>query len=734
MSIAWGWSQSARGTTVQVGLDVSQAEEDSQVTVTAVAYMRCTAGWVSDSYNTVVFSGRVNDTIRNANINLRAGQQIELGRQSWVDERSSDSRPETINVRVDGFTVGAPSASVTYYVPALSAPAPEPYPDPGPDPYYPGLYAPEKPLLLVTRDSDSRMNLSWSVWTTHETSTITSFEIRRQDDGGVWRTVLNPYGLMSSWVDTSVSVGHYYSYSIRSIGSGGESDWSTFGPIYTTPLPPSDIVASRDGADIILRWVNNGVGEYRTSIWKGDTTDSSARLVEDLLPGVTSYRIVGASPLESHMFTVGHQTPNGLSVTATSNTIRLASAPLAPTVLAPSGVPKPAGGEVTFVWRHNPMDSSSQTKYELRYRTQSRGQWITVTGTASQSHKATLSSSASVCEWQVRTWGQDEDKPSDWSVVAQFELVDPPSATFLAPSPGGTVTSDATEVRFRSSNYPAFYELRVSYPGYYCTFTGNDDKDFSVPLSNLPNGVTVTLRLTVTDKVTSPVVTQTFQVKYASPPAPTADTYWDPKSGVVTLTIKAPSGSATTEIVDHVRVERSIDAGPWELVDERAYNGATLTDSSAGGANKNTYRLTAVSSQGTSVTGIVVVDTRPRPLAGFSFSMGTSGMPLVLRWNPDIVFRPSLADKKLHRMAGRVLPVVFAGVQVERLLTVTTVVPFDESSVIGDVERLSLEARPILYRDPTGRRFWCTLTGVSIESSRRARTYSVSMTVVEVDR
>lgn len=601
--------------------------------------------------------------------------------------------------------------------------------------YYPGSFTPEKPQLFrVTRASDTRMNLVWTVWTTPEASTITSFEIRRQDDGGEWRTILTPYRSTASWADTSVSAGHYYSYAIRSVGSGGKSDWVTFGPIYTTPRPPSDIVASRDGADIILRWVNRGVGEYRTSVWEGDTTSSSARLVEDLRPGVTTYRVRGASPLKSHTFTVGHRTPDGLTATARSNTIRLASAPLAPTSLTPSGVPQPADGEVTFTWRHNPTDTSSQTKYELQYLPKPRGQWVTVTGAGAQSHTITAPSGASACEWKVRTWGQDKDKPSPWSSLARFELVDPPTATFLAPSAGGTVTSDATEVRFRSSTYPAAYELQVSYPGYSRTFSGYGDKDFAVPLSGLPNGVTVSLQLTVTSKVTSRVVAQTFRVKYAAPPEPTADTHWDPMTGIVTLTIKAPSGSAATEIVDHVRVERSIDAGPWDLVDEDAHDGDMITDSSAGGANKNTYRLTVVSTRETSTTGVVVVDTQTRPLSGFSFSLGTSRAPLILRWNPDLVFRPSLADKKLHRMAGRVSPVVFAGAHVERLITVNTVVPFDEASVLGDVERLSLEARPILYRDPTGRRFWCTLTGVSIESSRRSRTYNVSMTAVEVAR
>ena len=53
---------------------------------------------------------------------------------------------------------------------------------------------------------------------------------------------------------------------------------------------------------------------------------------------------------------------------AYSNTVQLLSAPNPPTGLTPNGPVRPVDEPVLFQWTHNPVDSSSQTAYELRHR------------------------------------------------------------------------------------------------------------------------------------------------------------------------------------------------------------------------------------------------------------------------------------------------------------------------------------------------------------------------------
>lgn len=105
-----------------------------------------------------------------------------------------------------------------------------------------------------------------------ESAPLNNFVVEKSTDGKNWEQVVaTPNGF---YTDPYVSVGHAYDYRIKAVGEGGESDWAYVPRIYMPPARPGSVSVSRTGTDVTVRWVNVGVGDYRTRVFRDGKLDA----------------------------------------------------------------------------------------------------------------------------------------------------------------------------------------------------------------------------------------------------------------------------------------------------------------------------------------------------------------------------------------------------------------------------------------------------------------------------
>lgn len=719
MAITWGPVQSAQGASVQLGLDFSTATQATSQTVVAIVYLRCTAGYVSDNYNTLVFYGDVSKSISNVNGTISAGQSHELGRATFTVPRlQGRANAYAVGARLDGYTVGTPSVTKNGSVPSA------------------GYNSPARPLLYVTRQSDSRVQITWDT-TPDPGAPVHGFNLEQREDGGTWRRIMNTAdGTLRGWTDTSVSRGHVYDYRVRAVGPGGESEWNTYNGLYMTPFAPASVVAARDGQDVVVTWANRGVGDYTTHVWQGDTTAGAANLSGPLDPGVTSFRVTGLDVTKEYVFTVGHITPDGLTATTVSNTVRLLAAPLAPTNLTPDGGYQPIYANVRFSWSHNPTDGTAQSKYEFRYRTSQGGAWNTVTGTTSNQYYSRSLPSGSIFEWQVRTWGQDITKPSEWSSIAAVTPATRPTASFISPAAQTTITSDRATIEFSSSRYPASYTLKVESGDETREYQGYGSGQFTRTLTGLPNNSDVMLWLKVHNKVESGPVTRALKVKYAAPAEPTGSANWVGDTGVVGVHGVSRDGQVTT---DHVNVYRQQADGTLVLLGTLpAYSYDTVPDPVAP-LTGATYVVEAVAPSGS--TTRVAVAVGPAPVQATYLNWGAGVAKWVrFRHNPTTTVSTGRGVVE-QEFAGHALPRVVFTDRVSRQVDIggtlagfyagdTDSTPDEQARMLLD--DLAMTDTPVVVRLVTGETFTGYVTGVKASRALWGG-WQASLTFVEAE-
>lgn len=720
MAISWGPVQSINGggTRVRLGLDFSTATYDTSQTVRAIAYLECLAGSVTDNYNTLVFYGAVSSSASNINGTISAGQVNEVGRATFTVARLyGQNNPYSVGVRLDGYTVGTPSATKSGYAPAA------------------GYSAPERPYLYVTRQSDSRVAISWEATST-AAAPVHGFNLEQREDGGTWRRIMNTAdGTLSGWTDTSVSAGHVYSYRLRAVGPGGQSDWNTYAALYMTPNPPSSVVATREGNAVVLTWVNAGVGDYETHVWQGDTTAGSANISGALKPGVNTFRVTGLDVTKEYVFRVGHVTPSGLSASTLSNTVRLLAAPLAPTNLAPNGAFEPTSTPIKFTWSYNPTDGTAQSQFLFRHRKVGATSWSSSGHRLSSDASYQMSlSQAGTYEWQVRTWGQDTTKPSPWSQIATVNTQPRPNVSWV--SPPSSVTSDRVTVTFTdqiAGEHSFEVELVVDGDTVRRISGTKQSGNRAVSFTGLANGASCSVRVRVLDRVWSTWATATFKVTYSAPGAPKVTPTWQREMGVVTLRV---GFSQVSPVTNYVRVERLSPStgGQPVLIADRVRDAATVTDNTPSGNGVNRYRVTAVNTALNTVSAVVVeVDTTREPILDILLTPVSGASPVRVRWNPERQMTFSVTDMVFHHMAGRSKPVVFSGLHRDREIKVEGTILGSEASSVEGFLALVDAGVPVLYRDPAGVRVWGAISSIDIGRSRQVGSHDVSFTVTEVD-
>lgn len=582
--------------------------------------------------------------------------------------------------------------------------------------------------LVATRNSDTQITLTWT-----RNGTYSGAVIQRRTNGGAWQQVGAPSGNVASFTDTTTVANRKYEY--RVIGRAGNAQstaWSNVATVYTSPAVPTGVSATRQGSGIAVS--ASGTPPYATAY---DVRDGATQVGSAVaLP----WTHAAPDPATPHTYQVRARIGSLVSDwSAASNTVQLLTPPNAPANLAPNGAVLPDDVAVTFSWKHNPVDSSAQTAYELRYRVPS-GAWTTLTGTTASQRAVNFPVGAR--EWQVRTKGAHPDFGA-WSAIAAFTVVSRPGVAIVQPD----TEWDASILQvawtfFQAQSRPqSAWQLQL--------LDANDEVMESRSESGAATTATLRRRVTegvwtvnvraATGDVWSAWASTSFTVVFDPPAVPSISAEWDEQQGGVNLSIGVGTASGAPATV-RIVVERSVDGEVWEQVAEVA-SSASLIDWESLTYGDTAYRATAFTAEGAAAVATTIVQAR----SGALWLSGGTGFGVTARlpYDPTVSITAG-RQRTLKQYAGRKLPVAYTGEALARVVAVSGEIS-DRDEDTADVEAMSriaqLEHDEFLYRDPDGRRIYGQIG--SIQLPRKSSTphpdgweglWGYSFTLTETER
>lgn len=595
--------------------------------------------------------------------------------------------------------------------------------------------APAKPTNVTARRvTDAQIAVSFTTAST-TAAPVTSAVIERSVDGGAFGALVTVNGAgAKTFTDSGTAAGHYYQYRVAAKGNGGTSTTVTSPIVYTTPLAPTNVAATKSGMDIALSWVNKARGQVTNRIYEGTS------LVANLAGDATSFLIAAPTPTSPHSYSVVAVSPDGLeSPRSTSNLVQLALAPYPPTNLSPNSTYIPTGASIELAWSYNSADTSEQTRYEIQTATNpTNPTWVTIETTTTDRKETTVAAGTAARSflWRVRTWGQDDTKPSPFSEPARIDVVVPPTITITAPGEGGVVDKNTTQILLNttSSENPLYWETRLldgsreiaTGSGTFMTKTGTWN------VAGLENAHTYTVTARVGGKVWSNHVTRAFTVTYAAPPQPSIDGSYQDADASVQLEITNPAGEPA---IAYNIVQRSHGSGFYTIAENVRANTVLIDHTPPLNADLF-YRVIAVSTLGTQSISATEWVAKPR-VRGVWLNWGIDGSKKVhLVWNVPRATKPELVYANEYVFAGHSLPTLVAGDVVRRETTISAYLgKHSEKKVrqaVSLLEEAALADTPVILRRGEYPSLSGYISGISLPMDETG-TYTVSLTHIQTD-
>lgn len=636
LAITWGsWDTNAR-----VGVEaVRSSSTTSAETWTVRAYLerRYTTTWDQTGTSKWTLSGAVSGS---GTISVASGGslQILLATKSVTINKaygSTQSKSVTLSVtKFSSYNPGSVTVKFTVAARAYSAPA--------------------KPSNVTgSYVAANKVKATWAKVATTG-APVSGFTVAIRREGGTWSyTKLG--SSVTSWTSAVLATGYRYQVAVRQEGAGGVSAYVESTYVAVTPNAPSNVSAARTNTDdILVSWTgNSSIAGTKFEVWDGDT------LVGSNISG-TQWTHVAPSLTSAHQYRV-REVINGLysPYSAYSGTVQLLSAPLAPTDLSPNGGALPYGSTVSVSWEHNPVDTTAQTGFEVRYRLNS-GSWTTLSGTTAAKVTLPVSTVASgtEVEYQVRTKGTHADF-SPWSATASFTMLSRPSLTITMPT---TVTSDSFTATLKSSVTSAVsWEAEIRFNSVVVqTLTGYGVPPIDVEVTGVPNGTSVSVRARIMTQVWSNWITSASRtVSYTPPATPVLFASWDSANAAVVLTVANPDNN-TVPVVGNA-FERRYDGGQWQLLTADPGLDVTVTDYTPALNKHVEYRVGASAETGVIAWSEPVTPTGSFPPAHYVNFGDGYGQVVVLRYNPEQTISPGLETVELVYFAGQSTPTALIG-------------------------------------------------------------------------
>lgn len=682
-------------------------------TVTVTGSVKAGAGFgFTDSNNSLANSGSLlGSGSRSVSINVATGGEDEIYTFSKVVTLTTSAQGHTLAFSLTGVDyVGSSltaSVSTTVSIPAQTASA-----------------APSAPTgVSVTRVSDARHDLAWSA-----SGTIADFEVERwrlSNGNTDYYPAATPGGAARAWSDTTSMPNDRAGWRIRARNSAGVSAWVYTSDVYTTPAAATGLSVSRAGSEATVSWTVAALAaasqtiQSRTSAdgvtwtaWAdvaghvGFSAAATSRVITGLVGGTHyQYRVVS---------TVTAPTTLVAYSSATGTLIPLA-APLAPTLTSPTGVVATDAATV-MTWIHRTSDGTAQTAAEVQWRLVG-GSWTTISGiTTTNATTVTAGTwAAGTYEWQARTKGGHADW-SPWSALGSFRVAARPAVAITSPS-GATVAGNRLTAVWTYSDAQSApmvsWRADLSAAGQWVeTKTGTGAALTTTFDTIMADGGTyaVTVWAISGTGLTSSGATWSGTADYIDPATPSLSAIWDEPTGTVQLAATNPLGNGTTtDDPVSARIERSTDGGVrWVSLADLPLN-AGLGDDTVALNVEALYRAVSVSALGAeafSASEPVITATSRLWLQS---DIGRVSLLHNLTMSPDYgherVTERYLGDElgTAYYGTGRPLSVAVRGVWLDEETTQ------DRTVVLG---------RNVLYRDPKGRVFTASLTGMPGDDPR----------------
>ena len=610
--------------------------------------------------------------------------------------------------------------------------------------------------LSAVRVSDSRVDLSWTRNAT-TSAPYDTIELRRVEHttGNDAIIAILP-GSATSYVDSTTRDNRFYEYLCRPRNAAGTVAFTSPVAVRTTPsIPGTPTVVKMATGDITVRLP--GVFSPAATHWDvqhvEDGVDVSTPLVSGVPVSTTSWTHTAPDPAKTHAYRVRMAADGPVGSgwdyltsawSARSATVQLQAPPSAPTDVAPDVAD--ATGVVPVSWQHNPVDSSLQSAYEVQWRLVGGSSW-TSTGKVSSSvsqhdFAAATWTNGDDVEVQVRTWGADPSA-SAWSVTHVLTLSAAPVAGITAPDTtwtSQTLTATWTYFDVEASAQSAWVARLLDSAGATLeTLSGTGSASSATFATPVADGMSYAVEVEVRDGsgLWSAVASAPFAVDYLPPPTPSIAATWHADDGYATLDVDVAAPVTGEQPVDHLMVERATVGGWVRVADGLTSWPVSLVDMIPPLGTVVTYRVVAVSDIGSEAYAQAAADTA----ACWLFINHGPGFGQVVRLDSNIdVGRTFGRAKTLHQFVGRRKPVEFAGGSTTRTYSVTATLwnPVltgghgEDQSSWEDIEALAEAEAPVIVRDPSGVRLFCSVGDVD-ESGLHGTTSRVSIPLTEVD-
>lgn len=590
--------------------------------------------------------------------------------------------------------------------------------------------------------SDTSVNLSWTNnYATNGVPATNNIEVAI--NGAASAPLVSVAA--SGGASVSTAANRKSVFKVNAQNDTGTSAFSATATVYTTPAAPTGVTAAKNvSANIDIAWTPQvGFAEHQHVIEHSTDGGTTWSALATVASGTSTYTHTSPSAAVPHKYRVrAKNTDVGALASAwvVSNEVVLLTAPNKPTIPALNAYQDKAVAFV-FPWVHNPVDSTAQTKYQLRYSTNGGSTWTTNAKTTSTTQSYTFAASTftsgQAVMIQVRTKGlydsgSDGDASySPWSDAVAVTFKTHPTMTITGPANASTYGMSALTVvlGFSQPEAATFVSAVVELwnGGVLIESKPTTTLAGTLMATKVANGQSYTLKVIGTDSngVASPQVTATFNVVYTAPVAAGVTVTYLPDSGIgqIGVTVGAPGGGQAAAVT--IRIERTID-GSMEVVDQRGVAPSlTILDMTPTTYGTNTYTVTTVSADGAETD--VTVDMVTSEVE-WAFMNAGPGYVEVIRFGGELDPKASpTVDSALVKTSGRKRPIGMYGKNGSLVVAGTGEVVTGYGSSAADIEEFLKVPGKGCYRDPSGRRLFGQIKG-DVSDARPIGTFTYTVT------
>lgn len=230
-----------------------------------------------------------------------------------------------------------------------------------------------------SRTSDTQHTVTWSNTNPTNQSAPYQFVDVYRSTNDAPAVYIQSLGVVTSYTDRGTTGNSKYQYSVKARNSAGSSSFTYSAAFATTPAAPTGVTAARTATgDILVSWSDQS--SYNTGFEVSWSQGGGAWVVLANIANVQSYTHTSPSTTVGHQYRVRATTTTPVlfsAFSAPSWVVVAVGQPYVPTSLAPSGEPRDTAFPIVLSWKHNPVDTTPQTKREVQWRPQGRTNVLT---------------------------------------------------------------------------------------------------------------------------------------------------------------------------------------------------------------------------------------------------------------------------------------------------------------------------------------------------------------------